>query len=70
MGRIVVVGAAGAENTTLARELAERTGAPLTDLDLLFWGPAWSRRPAERFRAEVRRLAAGEHWVVAGFGVA
>ncbi|MFC5667205.1 hypothetical protein ACFP3U_30095 [Kitasatospora misakiensis] len=66
MRRTVVVGAAGTGKTTLARELTGRTGGRLTDLDLLFWGPGWSRRPAEDFRADVRRLAADEYWVVAG----
>ncbi|MFD5467284.1 adenylate kinase [Kitasatospora sp. NPDC127059] len=64
--RTVVVGAAGAGKTTLARELAARGGARLTDLDSLFWGPGWSRRPAAEFRAGVDRLAAGGRWVVAG----
>ncbi|WP_158844979.1 adenylate kinase [Streptomyces sp. NRRL WC-3742] len=66
MRRVVVVGAAGAGKSTLARALAEGTGGRPADLDLLFWGPGWSRRPAEEFRADVRRLADEERWVVAG----
>jgi adenylate kinase family enzyme len=64
--RIVVVGAAGSGKTTLARALGDALEAPVTDLDLLFWGPAWSRVDLSVFRERTQRVLANEHWIIAG----
>jgi adenylate kinase family enzyme len=64
--RIVVVGAAGSGKTTLARALGEALEAPVTDLDLLFWGPAWSRVDLSVFRERTQKVLANEHWIIAG----
>ncbi|SDT83352.1 Adenylate kinase [Streptomyces sp. TLI_053] len=66
MKRVVVVGAAGAGKTTLARRLSAALEVPFTDLDALFWAPGWQRVPADRFRVEVERVAAAPGWLVAG----
>ncbi|WP_217215693.1 hypothetical protein [Streptomyces sp. AC550_RSS872] len=64
--RIVVVGAAGSGKTTLARGLGEVLEAPVTDLDLLFWGPAWSRVDLSAFRERTQKVLANERWIIAG----
>ncbi|POX39193.1 adenylate kinase [Streptomyces sp. Ru72] len=64
--RIVVVGAAGSGKTTLVRALGEALETPVTDLDLLFWGPAWSRVELNVFRERTQKVLANERWIIAG----
>ena len=64
--RISVVGTCGAGKTTVARALAKRLGFAHVELDALSWGPNWTMRPDDAFRAAVAAAAAGERWVVDG----
>ncbi|MFF9178663.1 hypothetical protein [Streptomyces sp. NPDC014793] len=64
--RIVVVGAAGSGKTTLGRALGKALDTRVTDLDLLFWGPGWSRVDHDVFRARTQKVVAAERWVIAG----
>ena len=64
--RISVVGTCGSGKTTMARTLAERLGVPHVELDALSWGPGWTQRPDDEFRAAVTAAAAGERWVIDG----
>ena len=64
--RAVVIGTSGAGKTTFARELAQTTGAPHTELDALYWGPDWTPYPSAQFLAAVDTARAGEHWVIDG----
>jgi len=64
--RIAVVGSSCAGKTTLARELASRLGAPHVELDALHWGPDWTPRPTETFRARVAAAVAAPRWVCDG----
>jgi adenylate kinase family enzyme len=59
--RVLVAGTSGAGKTTLAAAVAAALGCPHVEIDALFHGPGWSRRPS--FVADVERLAAGEAWV-------
>ncbi|AOZ50991.1 hypothetical protein [Chromobacterium vaccinii] len=63
-GRVLIVGGSGAGKSTLAARLAAASGAPLAELDALFWGPGWTRRDA--FSSDVAALAALPRWVVEG----
>lgn len=66
LGRVVVVGVAGAGKTTFAQQLGERLGAPAIELDALHWGPNWTMATLEDFRERVQQALAGECWVADG----
>ncbi len=59
--RVVVAGTSGSGKTTLARSVAALLELPYFEIDGLFHGSGWTRRP--EFRADVERLTAGERWV-------
>lgn len=66
MQRVNVVGTSCSGKTTLARAIGRRLGLPHTELDALFWGPAWTPVPDELFRRRVSEAAAGQSWVIDG----
>jgi adenylate kinase family enzyme len=68
--RIVILGCAGSGKTTLARELGERTGAPVVCLDAI-WQPQWGENDVPAFRTLLAKAHAGEAWISDGnFAVA
>jgi adenylate kinase family enzyme len=62
----VVVGTSGSGKTTLARSLAVALSLPHTELDALHWGPNWTERPSDEFRAKVEEVIATPRWVIDG----
>jgi adenylate kinase family enzyme len=60
--RVLVGGISGAGKSTMARALGRRLDLPYVEMDALFHGPGWV--PREEFVDDVRRVAAGERWVV------
>jgi adenylate kinase family enzyme len=64
--RISVVGTCGSGKTTVARALADRLGLTHVELDALSWGPNWTERPDDEFRAAVVAAASGDRWVIDG----
>jgi adenylate kinase family enzyme len=64
--RIVVVGTTGSGKTTLAGRLSDRLEIPHIELDALNWGPNWTMRPADEFRANVDQATSDDSWVVDG----
>jgi adenylate kinase family enzyme len=60
--RIVVAGPSGVGKTTLCRTIAERFAVPTVEIDSLFHGPQWIRRPT--FEADVDRFTSGPSWVI------
>jgi adenylate kinase family enzyme len=70
MARIVILGCAGSGKTTLARQLGERTGAPVICLDAI-WQAHWAKRDVPTFRTLIKAAHASEEWISEGnFAVA
>ena len=61
-----MVGSTGSGKTTFARRLAAHIGAPHVECDALAWGPNWTIRPAETFRALAAEATGGDEWVTDG----
>jgi adenylate kinase family enzyme len=64
--RVVVVGAAGSGKTTLAKEIANRIGAPHIELDALKYKQDWTAASDESFRGEVAAHVGTDLWVIDG----
>jgi adenylate kinase family enzyme len=64
--RVVVAGISGVGKTTLAVRLAAGLGLRHVEVDALFHGPDWQRRPT--FEADVDAATRGEDWVADSFG--
>jgi len=64
--RIAVVGSVGSGKTTLARELAQRIGAPYIELDSLRYQPDWIEVPDQIFREKVVKSVGMDQWVIDG----
>ena len=70
MARIVVLGCAGSGKTTLARQLGERTGAPVICLDAI-WQSLPEQKDVPAFRSLMREAHASDEWISDGnFAVA
>jgi len=70
MSRVVILGCAGSGKTTLARQLGERTGAPVISLDAI-WQPQWTEDDVANFRTLIKQAHAGDTWISDGnFSVA
>lgn len=64
MRRVLVVGSCGSGKTTFARALSKRLSLPFVELDALFHGPAWTKRPS--FERDVDEATRADGWVVDG----
>jgi adenylate kinase family enzyme len=65
MVRIVILGCAGSGKTTLARRLAERTGAPVICLDEM-WQRHWDGTDVPVFRSLLKKVHARDEWISDG----
>ncbi|MDE1466681.1 AAA family ATPase [Aurantiacibacter sp. D1-12] len=66
MKRVMIIGPCGAGKSTLAFELAERTGLPLFHMDKLAWNEGWVDTPNEELRELLRPIVAQERWLIEG----
>ena len=66
MQRVLVIGSPGAGKSTLAIELARRTGLPLIHLDQHGWRSGWVDVSKEEMRERVARLIARDRWIIDG----
>ncbi len=64
--RVVVLGCAGSGKSTVAAELARRTGLPLVRLDEHYWQPGWTAPPDDAWRSKQRVMVAEPSWVLDG----
>ena len=62
--RYLIYGVTGSGKTTLAGQLAERTGLPWHHVDALTWLPEWTPVPDDEQRAIVARLCAEDAWIL------
>lgn len=62
--RVLIYGVTGSGKTTMARQLAERTGLPWHSVDDLTWEPGWIGVPADEQRRRIAAICAGERWIL------
>jgi adenylate kinase family enzyme len=63
---VLVIGSPGAGKSTLATELAARTGLPLVHLDQEYWRAGWVEPPADEWQAKVETMIARPRWIMDG----
>ena len=68
MRRIAVIGNGGGGKSTLARALGQHLGIPVHEVDEVQWLPGWRRAPLDEIAHTLERWAAGDSWVIDGFG--
>jgi adenylate kinase family enzyme len=66
MQRVLVIGSPGAGKSTLATELANRTGLPLIHLDQQYWRSGWVEPSKAEWLNQVAELIAGDQWIIDG----
>ncbi|MEV6599958.1 AAA family ATPase [Actinoplanes sp. NPDC051346] len=59
--RVLVAGTSGSGKTTLASRIAASLRVPHVELDSLYHGPSWTKRPS--FEEDVRLFSAAPSWV-------
>lgn len=62
--RILVYGVTGSGKTTIARQIAARSGLPWHEVDDLTWEPGWVTVPADEQRRRIAAICAGERWIL------
>ncbi|MFC6707931.1 adenylate kinase [Flexivirga alba] len=62
--RILVYGVTGSGKSTAAKQIADRTGLPLTLADELTWQPGWVPLPDDHQRDIFAQVVAGDQWVL------
>ena len=62
--RVLIYGVTGSGKTTLALQLAERTGLPWHAVDDLTWESGWVGVPPEEQRRRIAAICAGERWIL------
>jgi adenylate kinase family enzyme len=66
LARVSVVGTSCAGKTTLARSLSRTLAVPHIELDVLHWGPNWTKCPPDEFRSRVEAAISTPSWVADG----
>jgi len=61
---VLVYGVTGSGKTTLARQIAERTGLPWHSVDELTWNPGWVEVPGDEQRRRIVAICAQDRWVL------
>jgi adenylate kinase family enzyme len=61
---VLIYGVTGSGKTTLARQVADRTGLPWHSVDDLTWEPGWVTVAPEEQRRRIAAICAGERWIL------
>ena len=68
MRRIAVIGNGGGGKSTLARALGRHLGIPVHEVDEVQWLAGWRRAPLDEVAFTLDAWAAGDSWIIDGFG--
>ena len=66
MKRVVILGRGAAGKSTLARQLGEMTGLPVTELDKLFWQSGLAPTQRAEWTELQEQLAQKDSWILDG----
>lgn len=66
MERVVIFGRGAAGKSTLARQLGELIGVPMTELDKLFWQSGLAPTPHAEWTAIQEQLTQKDSWILDG----
>jgi adenylate kinase family enzyme len=64
--KVLVIGNGGAGKSTFAIRLGAITRTPVIHLDAHYWGPGWTAKPPEQWKALVKELLDRESWIMDG----
>jgi adenylate kinase family enzyme len=62
--RLLLYGVTGSGKTTLAEQIAARTGIPFHSVDDLTWQPGWVPVPIDEQRRRIEAICAGDAWIL------
>jgi adenylate kinase family enzyme len=62
--RILVYGVTGSGKTTLAAQIAARTGLPWHSVDDLTWEPGWVEMPPDEQRRRIETICSNDRWIL------
>ena len=62
--RVLVYGVTGSGKTTLAKQIASRTGLPWHSVDELTWRPGWVEVPKAEQRQAIEQICAAPAWIL------
>jgi adenylate kinase family enzyme len=68
MRRVAVIGNGGGGKSTLARALGRHLRIPVHEVDEVQWLPSWRRAPLDEVALTLDAWAAGDAWIIDGFG--
>lgn len=66
LSRVNVVGTSGGGKSTFAKQLSEKLGHPLVEMDQLFWLPNWTQPTDEVFFPKLESALSQPTWVLDG----
>jgi adenylate kinase family enzyme len=61
---MLIYGVTGSGKSTMAQQMAERTGLPWHSVDDLTWEPGWVAVPPDEQRRKIETICAGERWIL------
>jgi len=62
--RVMVYGVTGSGKSTIAAQIAQRTGLPYHSVDDLTWEPGWTEVPADEQRRRIAAICSWPRWIL------